>query len=267
MDLSRLNPEQRAVVLHPPDVPLLVVAAAGTGKTEALTTRIAHLVGEVGVAPHRILAVTFSNRAAGEMRARAARLCGLPEGALSISTFHSMCVRILRMHPSFEDGFTILDTADALSTLREACGECTPGFDKVKPAAVYAQLNRWRNEGLEPEMVPPPAPKASFSSSSSSASSGEPAVDAATVAYRAYPAFRAACAASRSVDFADLLCHAARLCRDDPAFLARLRERWTHLLVDEFQVRARSQKYLEECVSLAYRVAYFFLLKALSVRV
>ena len=223
-DLSHLNPEQRDVVLHPPDVPLLVVAAAGTGKTEALTTRIAHLVGVHGVPPGELLAVTFSNRAAREMRERAARLCELPEHALSISTFHSTCVRILRMHPSFADGFTILDSTDAMAVLRDVAGELA-GYDKVKPKVVYAFLNRWRNDGLDSDTVPPP---------SRQLENEEPTAE--VVAYRAFPLYRAACKAARAVDFADLLCHAVRLCRDDPPFLRRLQARWTHLLVDEFQV-------------------------------
>jgi DNA helicase-2/ATP-dependent DNA helicase PcrA len=223
-DLSHLNPEQRAAVLHPPDVPLLVVAAAGTGKTEALTTRIAHLVGVHGVPPGEVLAVTFSNRAAREMRERAARLCALPEQALSISTFHSTCVRILRMHPSFADGFTILDSTDALAVLRDV-GRELAGYDKVKPHAVYGHLNRWRNDGLAPDTVPPPPDQMG---------NADPTAEA--VAYRVFPLYRGACRVARAVDFADLLCHAVRLCRDDPPFLLRLQALWTHLLVDEFQV-------------------------------
>jgi superfamily I DNA/RNA helicase len=227
--LERLNLEQHAVVVHPPDVPLLVLAAAGTGKTEALTMRIAHLVREFGVPPDDILAVTFSNRAAREMRERAARLCDIrSEDMRSISTFHALCVRILRMHPSFACGFVILDTKDSLAVLHDVCKDVIPGYDKVKPQAVYGQLNRWRNDGLDPERVPPPAQQSS---------DDDIPPTAELVAYRAFRPYREACSEAKAVDFADLLCHAVRLCNTDLAFLERLRSRWTHVLVDEFQVK------------------------------
>jgi DNA helicase-2/ATP-dependent DNA helicase PcrA len=234
-----LNPEQREAVEHPPDgAPLLILAAAGTGKTEVLTTRIARLVAECGVPPDRVLAVTFSNAAAREMRERAARLCGLPASRLaaSVATFHSTAVRVLRMHPEYQEGFTILDHADALRVVREVVldelrsggmggggGMGVGGFgvapekDAKLVKTVYAQLNAWRNAGLEPHTVPPPA------------SGG-----AAGLAYRVFPLFRERCSDARSVDFCDLLCHAVRVC-GEPGFRARVRARWTHVLVDEFQ--------------------------------
>jgi superfamily I DNA/RNA helicase len=219
-----MNPEQLAAVQHPHDSPLLILAAAGTGKTEVLTRRIARLVHECGVLPEHILAVTFSNRAAREMRERAARICDVPEGRLSVATFHSTCVRVLRLHPKWSRTFTILDVPDALRMLAD---EMTPDEkNDVKPTAVYAWLNRWRNDGLEPDAVAPPPQH--------DADGREP-LSAQVVAYRVYARYRAACAKERCVDFADLLCHTVRLCVEEPEFLAGLRERWTHVLVDEFQ--------------------------------
>jgi superfamily I DNA/RNA helicase len=223
-----MNSDQLAAVEHPDDAPLLILAAAGTGKTEVLTRRIARLVGECGVSPSCVLAVTFSNRAAKEMRERAARMCQLPEHELSVATFHSTCVRILRLHPQWSHeagGFTILDVPDALRLLSE---EIPPEDTAVKTSAVYAWLNRWRNDGLEPDMVEPPSLVRNFDG-------GKMLPSAQAVAYRAYPRFRAVCAKKRVVDFADLLCHAVRLCSKDPEFLAKLQRRWTHVMVDEFQ--------------------------------
>ena len=226
--MGNMNAEQLAAVEHPDDSPLLILAAAGTGKTEVLTRRIARLVGECGVLPSCVLAVTFSNRAAKEMRERASRMCQLPEHALSVATFHSTCVRILRLHPRWSHeagGFTILDVPDALRLLADEI----PAEDAtVKPAAVYAWLNRWRNNGLEPDMVEPPAIV-------QDSDGGRTLPSAQAVAYRVYSRFRSACAKKRVVDFADLLCHAVRLCRDDADFLAQMQRRWTHVMVDEFQ--------------------------------
>ena len=270
--MATLNDQQRAAVLHPPDGPLLILAAAGTGKTEVLTARIARIVGVCGVPACRVLAMTFSNRAAREMRERAVRICVAIDPArgmarardLTISTFHSTCVRILRMHPEFAGGgFTILDQPDAVRLLTEVLGATDGGCPvNVKPSAVYAQLNAWRNAGLEPADVPPArrreadeggggsgsgrgagngGGKANAAMVTGSASSnvstawGGTGLGIDEVARRAYAPYRARCAEDRLVDFADLLAHSVRLCRDEPDFLERLRDRWTHVLVDEFQ--------------------------------
>ena len=222
-----MNPQQLAAVFHHHDGPLLVLAAAGTGKTEVLTRRIAHFVGAVKVPANNVLAVTFSNRAAREMRERAARLCGMEEDDMkrSVSTFHSTCVRILRMHSEWSDGFTILDTTDAVKVLHGELLDMAPDHT-AKPTAVYAWLNKWRNDGLEPDDVTPPTV------GNIAEAADEPAE---SLAYRVYRAYRKACRRNREVDFADLLCHAVRLCQKDDVFLAQLREKWTHVLVDEFQ--------------------------------
>jgi superfamily I DNA/RNA helicase len=236
----RLNDAQRSAVDSPLDVPLLILAAAGTGKTEVLTTRIARIALLVDD-PRKILAVTFSNRAAAEMRTRASKMCGVPENSLSVSTFHSTCVRILRAHPEFREGFSILDVPDALKLLTSVM-PCTStqtrqAVKTMGPKAVYSKLNEWRNSGLEPDTVPPPSSSSPSSSSSSAASAARDAWETTleSLAYETYPKYRELCAKEGCVDFSDLLCHSVRLLKTDPAFLARMRERWTHVLVDEFQ--------------------------------
>ncbi len=120
--LASLNPQQRAAV-EATEGPLLVLAGAGSGKTGVLTHRIAYLVGACGIPPENILAVTFTNKAAGEMRERVEKILGMSTAGLWITTFHSACVRILRRdisHLGYSRGFVIYDEADARSAVREA---------------------------------------------------------------------------------------------------------------------------------------------------
>ena len=116
-----LNPQQLQSVLHT-DGPLIVVAGAGSGKTRVITTRIAHLIQEKGVDPERILAITFTNKAAGEMKDRVRKLLGHSESSPWISTFHSFCLRILRRHISALDypgDFAVYDSQDQLSLIKQ----------------------------------------------------------------------------------------------------------------------------------------------------
>ena len=219
MELGHLNEAQRRVVLHG-DAPLLVLAAAGTGKTEALTTRIAHLIRERGVHPSAIMAVTFTNKAANEMRRRACALAGLDDeqaDMLQIRTFHGMCWRILRSHPAFRE-FCIVDHADSLKIVATCCKqEGVPAG--VKPEVIFNQLNDWRNDALGPEDLPADQPPGSV----------------AAMARRVYVAYRQACARSRVVDFADLIMHVISQFRRDVEFRDACRARWRHVMVDEFQ--------------------------------
>ncbi len=142
--LSSLNPKQREAVEHT-DGPLLVLAGAGSGKTRVITVRIAHLIAKHGVSPHNILAVTFTNKAAGEMRERVVELLKgnrLPSAPL-ISTFHSLCVRILRqdieaLREGYTRSFTIYDTDDSLKVIKNATKDL--GFD-IKQIAPRQVLN------------------------------------------------------------------------------------------------------------------------------
>ena len=120
--LNNLNPEQRRAV-ETTEGPLLVLAGAGSGKTRVLTTRIAYLIGSLGISPDGILAVTFTNKAAGEMRERVEKMLGPQSGDLWVGTFHSICVRILRRdisHLGYSRGFVIYDQSDGLSAMKDA---------------------------------------------------------------------------------------------------------------------------------------------------
>jgi superfamily I DNA/RNA helicase len=242
--VSHLNNAQRQAVLHSADEPLLVLAAAGTGKTEVLTTRVAHLICGCGIPGSRVLAMTFSNRAAREMRTRALHLirslevvnhespASRGDDDVTIRTFHSTCIRLLRMHRDYSGAFTILDGSDAAKLIADVIEETAPGVDlsKLKPSAVLQALNRWRNSGiLDPCDVPPPTDLHELQGNDMRGATAE------HVAYLAFPGYRRACQDAHAMDFADLLCNAVKLLQRDAAFKQRVRDRWTHVLVDEFQ--------------------------------
>lgn len=242
--LAPLNPRQREVVLHRGPQPLLVLAAAGTGKTQSLTSRVASFVLD-GVDPESILGLTFTNKAAREMRERAGRLSGVQPERMCIGTFHSVCARVLRTYAArlpdvglgeLNAGFQILDNTASLKLAKECLYRL--GYREgghVRAADVYAIINAWRNAGVDAEAAlsgaaAPPGCRAS-----------RVALDAARSLYRA---FRAACLHRNAVDFGDLIMYTLRLlhaCRD---VRDACRARWTHVLVDEFQDTNDSQMQL-----------------------
>lgn len=206
--LEPLNPEQRAAVTHG-DGPLLILAGAGSGKTRVLTHRIAHLIRDREVAPRAILAVTFTNKAAREMRDRLQRLVGeatLDE--LSVGTFHAFCARLLRREArtvGLEPGFAIYDEADQLSVLRRAMDEAGVPDRLVAPAAIASVISSAKNELKGP---------ADLASADTRRSSG----DGAPVGRRqlerlvalVWPRYDGLLRASDAVDFDDLLLLACR---------------------------------------------------------
>src|SRR5213082_602343 len=146
--LDGLNPEQRAAVVHQGS-PLLIVAGAGSGKTRVLTHRIAYLLAERHVAPSEILAITFTNKAAGEMASRVAALTGPRSRAMWVLTFHSACVRILRREAKrlgFPSAFSIYDQADSQRLMTLVCRELDLDPNYHPPKALLAQVSRLKNE-------------------------------------------------------------------------------------------------------------------------
>lgn len=215
MDISHLNDQQRSVVLHG-DEPLLVIAAAGTGKTETLTTRIAYLIRVRDVNPQQILAVTFTNKAATEMRHRACRLAGLTTESLMIGTFHGICLRILRtMSPCpMLRRLSVIPQADAHRMIKECC--VALNITRIEPPSAAKLIDEWRNDGISPQNAPRRC---------------EPYASVAKV----YEAYRGRCIDEGVTDFADILMHVKELASNDPEFKERLRNRWSHVFVDEFQ--------------------------------
>src|SRR5215472_13735795 len=149
--LSGLNPAQRRAVLHG-DGPLLVVAGAGSGKTRVLTRRIAHLITARGVSPFRLLAITFTNKAADEMRQRVAALVGPVAERMWVSTFHSACVRILRRHADklgYRSSFTIYDQADAVRLTGYVLRDLDLDPKRFPPRSVHAAISKAKNDMVD----------------------------------------------------------------------------------------------------------------------
>src|SRR5690625_2732840 len=146
--LAGLNKEQQEAVKHT-EGPLLIMAGAGSGKTRVLTHRIAYLLEEKGVAPRNILAITFTNKAAREMRERVMRLVGPEAEYMWVSTFHSMCVRILRRdidRIGYNRNFTILDSADQLSVVKQVLKNIDLDPKQYDPRAMLGQISSAKNE-------------------------------------------------------------------------------------------------------------------------
>jgi ATP-dependent DNA helicase UvrD/PcrA len=219
--LEQLNPPQRRAV-EQTDGPLLVLAGAGSGKTRVIAARIAHLIAAKGVLPAQILAVTFTNKAAGEMRERVAKLLGVRSLGVWISTFHSACVRILRQHADrlgYEKSFQIYDTADQLAVVKEGVRELQLDPDRYKPSALLGRISWAKNHLMTPSAFEQTA--GSFGLERAAA--------------RLYPWYQDRLRQNQAIDFDDLLQLTVRLFEEHPAVLDIYQERFRYLLIDEFQ--------------------------------
>jgi DNA helicase II / ATP-dependent DNA helicase PcrA len=217
--LNPLNEAQRAAVTAPLG-PVLVLAGAGSGKTRVLTHRIAWLIQTQGVSPHGVLAVTFTNKAAAEMRGRIEQLLGMPGSALWIGTFHGIAHRLLRMHwreAGLVQTFQILDSEDQLRLIKKLLKAQELDENRWVPREVQYFINKHKDEGRRPQHL----------------KSGHDATEAQML--KLYALYEENCARSGVIDFAELLLRAFELWRDSPALLQHYRTRFRHVLVDEFQ--------------------------------
>jgi ATP-dependent DNA helicase UvrD/PcrA len=217
--LNPLNDAQRAAVTAPLG-PVLVLAGAGSGKTRVLTHRIAWVIQALSASPYGILAVTFTNKAAGEMRARVEQLLGIPGSALWIGTFHGIAHRLLRMHwreAGLVQGFQILDSEDQQRLIKKVLKAAELDETRWIPREVKWFINSNKDEGRRPQHL----------------KDGNDPTRRQLI--KLYAAYEEACARSGVVDFAELLLRAFELWRDNTALLAHYRQRFQHLLVDEFQ--------------------------------
>src|SRR6516165_2083597 len=217
--LNPLNDAQRAAVTAPLG-PVLVLAGAGSGKTRVLTHRIAWLIQADGVSPHGILAVTFTNKAAGEMRSRVERLLGIPGGALWIGTFHGIAHRLLRIHwreANLSQGFQILDSEDQQRLIKKVLKAAELDESRWVPREVQWFINNNKDEGRRPQHLK---------------DGNDPS---RSQLIKLYAAYEEACARNGVVDFAELLLRAFELWRDNAQLLDHYRRRFRHVLVDEFQ--------------------------------
>jgi len=225
-DLEGLNPEQREAVLHT-EGPLLVLAGAGSGKTRVLTTRIAWLIGSLGIAPEGILAVTFTNKAAGEMRERVEKMCGDAAAGVWLATFHSICVRILRRdisHLGYARGFSIYDEADSLGVVKEALRRHDIDPKAEDPRRLRWRIDQWKNAGVLPHQA--------------EASAGDFEERRAAALYATYQKLLAEAGA---LDFNDLLLLTVQLFERFPDVLGWYRRRFQYVMVDEYQDTNRVQ--------------------------
>ncbi len=220
--LAGLNPEQREAV-ETLDGPVLVLAGAGTGKTRVLTTRIAHILSQGRARPGEILSVTFTNKAAREMKLRLGQMLGQAvEGMPWLGTFHSIGGRILRVHAELvqlKSNFTVLDVDDQIRLLKQLL-QADNIDDKRWPARMLAGLiDGWKNRGLTPAQVP----------------SGEAAVFGNGRGGKLYAAYQERLKILNAADFGDLLLENIRLFREHPDVLRQYQHRFKFILVDEYQ--------------------------------
>ncbi len=219
--LDGLNPDQRAAV-EALDGPVLVLAGAGTGKTRALTTRLAHIVHTRRAWPSQILAVTFTNKAAREMKHRIGELVGgAVEGMPWLGTFHAICVKMLRRHAELVDlksNFTILDTDDQIRLIKQLLEAEGVDAKRWPPRMFAGMLDRWKNKALGPDKVP--ADETGFAQGRGA---------------EFYAAYQARLRTLNAVDFGDLLLHMVTILRTHPDVLEDYQSRFKYILVDEYQ--------------------------------
>ncbi|HEX9852247.1 MAG TPA: DNA helicase II [Woeseiaceae bacterium] len=223
MDVTRilegLNDAQRTAVTAPP-APLLVIAGAGSGKTRVLTHRAAWLIDVEGISPESLLAVTFTNKAAAEMRGRIESLLGTPVNHLWIGTFHGLAHRLLRRHwqkAGLPQSFQIIDSDDQQRLIKRLLKNLELDESRWVPREIQYFINAQKDEGLRPQHID---------------DDNDPRRRQYIALYRSY---QEVCERGGMVDFAELLLRAHELWRDNPDLLAHYQRRFRHLLVDEFQ--------------------------------
>ncbi len=239
IDLTGLNGPQKEAVLCT-EGPLLVLAGAGSGKTRVLTHRIAHLVEDLGVAPWQIMAITFTNKAAAEMRERLGGLIGPYSRGMWVSTFHSMCVRILRAdceRLGFSQGFTIYDDDDSKRLVKHIYGELNLDEKRYPVAAIRNRISKAKNDLQVAEVYAEEVEKGS-----------DPV---AKVAARVYARLQERLRQLNAFDFDDLLLYTWLLLKNHPDVLAAYQQRFLYILVDEYQDTNHAQYALTQLLAAA----------------
>ena len=238
LDLDTLNPEQREAV-ECIDGPLLVLAGAGSGKTRVLTYRIAHMIESCGVSPWEVLAITFTNKAAAEMRERLSQLVGPAARGMWVSTFHSMCVRILRADAErlgFTKNFTIYDDSDSKSLIKAIMYDLDIDPKRIPLNAVRSRISTAKNELVMPGDF------------------AEAARDPiAKQAARVYEAYQERLRAANAFDFDDLLVYAWLLLKQNKDVLEAYQSRFRYILVDEYQDTNHAQYAITQLLAAEHK--------------
>ena len=236
--LNNLNPPQREAVTYL-DGPVLILAGAGSGKTRVLTHRLAYITGTGACAPWNILAVTFTNKAAAEMKQRVAALLNRQVTGLWIGTFHSVCGRILRQEGfrlGYGRDFTIYDESDKLSLIKKIMADLAIPERRVSPRAVISRISGAKDQMIGPE---------EYQKTAYDFFEKEVA--------RVYPAYQQSLLRNQAMDFDDLLVNAVRLFQENPGTLETYTEKFRHILVDEYQDTNHTQYLLVKLLSVKNR--------------
>lgn len=219
--LANLNPEQRVAVQNT-EGPLVILAGAGSGKTRVISHRIAYLISEKGVPPHQILAVTFTNKAAGEMKERVQILLGDRAKGIWVNTFHASCARILRRHAEkigFPRNFVVYDASDQTSLVKQCCSELNINEELYAPRKILGRIGNLKQRLIGPE---------SFGQDASPFGLDQQV-------YRVYLQYQQELLKAGGMDFEDLIGKTVYLFEKDPELLAHYQERFHYIMVDEYQ--------------------------------
>lgn len=238
MKIDNLNDKQKEAVLKT-DGPLLVLAGAGSGKTKVLTTKIAYLIEEKKINPYNILAITFTNKAAKEMKDRTTSLIGEYASTLQISTFHSFGLRLVRDNCDllgYDRNFVIMDSDDSLTVVKKILKDMGKDPKIYNPKAIRNKISSCKNELMAPDDYE------KFTVS-----------DYEKVIYEVYKKYEKKLKTNNSVDFDDLLILPIKLFKDNPSILQRYQERFKYILIDEYQDTNEAQYILTKMISAKYR--------------
>ena len=218
MNLESLNSQQYQAVCHN-EGPMMVVAGAGSGKTRVITYRIAHLIRERSVNPESVLAITFTNKAAGEMKERIRSMLDLSGTSPWVSTFHSFCLRMLRKHIlelGFSNDFAVFDSQDQLILVKQCMKTAQVSTDAFPPKSILNHISGFKNDFITPEQI-----DLDIMSYGNQMKAAE-----------LYPAYQAALKSNNALDFDDLLFFTAKLFQEIPSLREYYDKKFQHILVD-----------------------------------
>ncbi len=238
INIDNLNKEQKEAVLTT-EGPLLILAGAGSGKTKVLTTRIAYLVEEKNISPYQILAITFTNKAAREMKERVISLIGDMANAIQISTFHSFGLRLLRenyQELGYDQNFTIMDSDDSLTVIKRILKELNYDPKEYNPKSIRNKISGCKNEMISPEVYERYA-----------------ATEFEKVVLEVYKRYKKTLKKNNAVDFDDLLILPLELFNKNKERLAHYQEKFQYILIDEYQDTNEAQYLLTKMLSAKYR--------------